>query len=520
MEELTRVEVILNDMNGNPSCPHGPMLLFKRVVNGAERSFFACSACRDRKDCNFFLWADEKVTPNKKKTWDLERDRITPKINHVKLYKMFVKLLEKSPEQRAFCHTCSILLISNEIAKKHDEHDVTFGISEYLLTHPSELLKPLENAKKEAQYLFSSHATRTIVNIARCLGAMKVLCLGTPRVHELVCSEMSTEMDSLLLDIDYRFHQFNAPSHFCWFNSFNNYFFSQEEGAHVLAEFLQRDGGHGIVLVMDPPFGGRVEPLAKTVQEIMQLHRKLCPNIHTDMLVLWIFPYFMEPQVLASCPDFTMLDYKVDYDNHSLFASGPKGRKHGSPVRIFTNANPKDIPLPNEEGYRYCEICQRWISQENRHCTQCNECSSKDGRTYVHCNECMRCVKPSWKHCVTCNRCCLPSHVCGEFVPSQLCFNCGQPGHKKRDCPRFGFDAAFLIKKPDCTLQLNSMKMCKKRKHTQNKIDEDEKQIFTNMSSKKQKLQNVNSKKSRKNIKKRKKSKSGANTSRRPTLQL
>jgi hypothetical protein len=68
-----------------------------------------------------------------------------------------------------------------------------------------QLLKPLESAKKEAQYLFSSHATRTIVNIARGLGAMKVLCLGTPRVHELVHSEMSSEMDSLLLDIDYRF---------------------------------------------------------------------------------------------------------------------------------------------------------------------------------------------------------------------------------------------------------------------------------------------------------------------------
>jgi ferredoxin len=46
-------------------------------------------------------------------------------------------------------------------------------------------------------------------------------------------------------------------------------------------------------------------------------------------------------------------------------------------VRIFTNANPKDIPLPEEEGYRYCEICKRWVSEENRHCTQCNECSSK-----------------------------------------------------------------------------------------------------------------------------------------------
>jgi hypothetical protein len=30
----------------------------------------------------------------------------------------------------------------------------------------------------------------------------------------------------------------------------------------------------------------------------------------------------MEPQVIDSCPDFTLLDYKVDYDNHPLFASG------------------------------------------------------------------------------------------------------------------------------------------------------------------------------------------------------
>jgi hypothetical protein len=79
-------------------------------------------------------------------------------------------------------------------------------------------------------------------------------------------------------------HQFNSPSHFCWFNSFNNYFFSQEEGANVLAEFLQSDGGRGIVIVMDPPFGGRVEPLAKTIQEIVRLHRKLCPQIHADIL--------------------------------------------------------------------------------------------------------------------------------------------------------------------------------------------------------------------------------------------
>jgi hypothetical protein len=377
----------------------------------------------------------------------------------------------------------------------------------------------LESAKKEAQYLFSSHATRTIVNIARGLGANKVLCLGTPRIHEL-CSEMSSEMDSLLLDIDHRYHQFNPPSQFCWFNAFNNYFFSEEEGACVLREFLQCDGGNGVVLVMDPPFGGRAEPLAKTAHEIMWLHRKLCPNSQTDMIVLWIFPFFMEPQILASCPDFTMLDYKVDYDNHPSFASGPKARKHGSPVRIFTNASPKDIPLPKEEGYRYCSICLRWVSEENRHCTQCNACTSKDGRTYVHCNECMRCVKPSWKHCATCKRCCLPCHMCGEFVSSQLCFNCGEPGHKKRNCPSFSCDAATRIK-PYSTAPLHSMKTGRKRKRTQNnKNDEVEKQVFSNVLSKRQKLQIVNSKKSRINMNKKKKMQTRVNISMKQKLQF
>ena len=115
--------------------------MFKRVVNGAERSFFACSACRDRKDCSFFLWADEKVTPSKKKAWKLLREKIIPIINHARLYEKFVMLLEKPPEQRAFCHTCSSLLFSSETAENHDGHDITLGISEHLLTHPSEVMR-------------------------------------------------------------------------------------------------------------------------------------------------------------------------------------------------------------------------------------------------------------------------------------------------------------------------------------------------------------------------------------------
>lgn len=41
----------------------GPTLLFEKVCRrgGAGRRFYACSACRDRKDCNFFQWEGEKV---------------------------------------------------------------------------------------------------------------------------------------------------------------------------------------------------------------------------------------------------------------------------------------------------------------------------------------------------------------------------------------------------------------------------------------------------------------------------
>jgi hypothetical protein len=42
-----------------PICPHGPMMLFRRFVSGQEpKRFFACSACRDRKDCDFYERVD------------------------------------------------------------------------------------------------------------------------------------------------------------------------------------------------------------------------------------------------------------------------------------------------------------------------------------------------------------------------------------------------------------------------------------------------------------------------------
>ncbi|KAB5555843.1 hypothetical protein PHYPO_G00038820 [Pangasianodon hypophthalmus] len=125
-----------------------------------------------------------------------------------------------------------------------------------------------------------------------------------------------------------------------------------------------------------------------------------------------------------------MLDYQVDYDNHPLYKHGTTGRKQ-SPVRLFTNLCPKDIVLPKEEGYRFCSICERYVSAENRHCPDCNACTSKNGRPWRHCAECGKCVKPSWRHCSSCGRCVLPDHRCGQTG----CYNCGDPGHKHKACP-------------------------------------------------------------------------------------
>lgn len=47
----------------NCACVAGPTVLFQVMCRGEEsgRRFYACSACRDRKDCSFFQWENEKV---------------------------------------------------------------------------------------------------------------------------------------------------------------------------------------------------------------------------------------------------------------------------------------------------------------------------------------------------------------------------------------------------------------------------------------------------------------------------
>ncbi|XP_043294505.1 rRNA N6-adenosine-methyltransferase ZCCHC4 isoform X3 [Cervus canadensis] len=351
------VELVLSSDSATPAplCPHGPTLLFVKVNQGKEetRRFYACSACRDRKDCNFFQWEDEKLSGARLAAREAHNRSCEPPLSRSQCVERYLKFIELPLSQRKFCQSCQQLLLPDD-EEKHREHQVVGDVSITQLKRPSKLLYPLENKKTNAQYLFADRSCLFLVDLLSNLGFRRVLCVGTPRLHELIrlkeSGDKKSNIRSLLLDIDFRYSQFYMEDSFCHYNMFNHHFF----------------------------------------------------------------------------------DGKVDYDNHALYKHGKTGRKQ-SPVRIFTNIPPNRIILPIEEGYRFCPLCQRYVSLENQHCEHCNSCTSKDGRKWNHCFLCKKCVKPSWIHCSICNHCALPDHSCKG--PKDGCFICGELDHKRSTCP-------------------------------------------------------------------------------------
>lgn len=217
---------------------------------------------------------------------------------------------------------------------------------------------------------------------------------------------------------------------------FNHHFFAGVEAKSQFHLFLKEaaNSNERCCIVTDPPFGCRTEPLAHTIQLLGQEHREL--NGFLKLLpVFWIFPYYMENYIQAVMPQMEMLDYKVNYTNHSTYHDRTDGRKQGSPVRIFTNVNLNLVRLPKTEGYRFCPICNRSVASENMHCNKCKRCPSKNGSTYSHCTLCETCVKPSYKHCDDCNRCTqVQGHDCSAFQKNLTCMICRLKGHNEINC--------------------------------------------------------------------------------------
>ncbi|XP_069015204.1 rRNA N6-adenosine-methyltransferase ZCCHC4 [Embiotoca jacksoni] len=440
-EEDLGIEIVLPEGGKTaPCCPHGPTLLFEKVCEGGEggRRFYACSACRDRKDCNFFQWEDDKVSEVRLLARRAENQLKRPPFTQREYSNRFRKFASLPLHEKKFCQDCQLLLLPAE----HSAHSAhrSSAVTAAQLRRPSVLLRPLDNKKSNAQYLFTDHSAHFLLDTLAGLGYRKVLCVGTPRLQELIKlrnqEQKQEPMKSLLLDIDFRYGQFYSQDEYCHYNMFNHHFFGGEASSAVLETFLRETGGEKAVMVADPPFGGLVKPLANSFSLISQTWRTLqsSDDCNKDMPMMWIFPYFFEPRILECLPSFTMLDYQVDYDNHPLYKHGKTGRKQ-SPVRLFTNVSARDVVLPKDEGYRFCSACERYVWSLNKHCAKCSLCPSKDGREWKHCSTCEKCVKPSWKHCQSCGRCALPDHPCGQDRGKQGCFNCGSLKHKRRTCP-------------------------------------------------------------------------------------
>ena len=447
------VDVILDEDEVGPSCLHGPALLFSRMTADGEKIYYACSAHRERKGCSFYKLKSE---------WDKNN------INYT-----VPKLQDSQPLTHAnqFCRTCNMLL-SDVTNKEHKKHDVLENLSQKMLLQPSKLLTPLDNAKSEAQYLFTEETVSIIVNnLVKC-GVKKVLCVGAPRIHEYILSS-GEKIESLMLDIDARYRQFYSETMFLHYNMFNHYFF-HENHKDIYLHFLKNGR---FALITDPPFGGRVEVLSSTLNKIRRDWYKIngfedtrmdCGTMKNrcnepqqeDFLILWMFPYFMEQHILRYNPDLVMMDMKVDYDNHSLFKTGNKGRKHGSPVRVFTNIPGNQFVLPTPD-YNLCTKCNRYVCRTNKHCNDCNNCTSKDGRPYKHCFKCKRCVKCSYVHCIKCNRCHLQERDC-QNDNTTTCHLCHMSGHKRRDCHMITQKNHDVIK-TDASTEKSRVKVLRKK---------------------------------------------------------
>lgn len=148
----------------------------------------------------------------------------------------------------------------------------------------------------------------------------------------------------------------------------------------------------------------------------------------------------MEIYIKKFMPEMEMIDYHINYDNHDKYTNfnnnNLNARKYGSPIRFFTNISSNLINLPSDDGYKFCDKCNKWTYKENLHCHICNECPSKNGETYRHCNLCIKCVKPSYQHCIKCGYCVQKQqHQSCELYQKQLiCSICKRLGHTELKC--------------------------------------------------------------------------------------
>ena len=114
------------------------------------RKYFACSVYRDRKQCSFFIWADAKVTDDRKKRWKQLFEANQPKISHKELMiKLEICKKLKRSKNIKYCSLCSTLVLPNEF-NDHKMHKEVYPITFNDIFHPSKFIPAITSRKGEA----------------------------------------------------------------------------------------------------------------------------------------------------------------------------------------------------------------------------------------------------------------------------------------------------------------------------------------------------------------------------------
>lgn len=218
--KMDKLQVVIEDLSSNRRCFHGPTLKFVKTNSNEEKieEFFACSAFRDKKICSKYENGE--------------------KGNHLDSYKLYQDISVSKPKQRGYCRSCNTFVFQKKF-QDHKNHDFVNEISDQLLKEPTKILNPLSVDKKEAQYFFSNDCLEFFGNTFKNLGLNKIICIGSPRLHEFLKNNyQELGIKSILLDLDKRFFSFYGPDEFCWYNMFNHWFFNSSD---PFMKFLKED---------------------------------------------------------------------------------------------------------------------------------------------------------------------------------------------------------------------------------------------------------------------------------------
>jgi hypothetical protein len=409
------------------SCDHGPaVLLATKGIGGAEVQWnWACSFSRDGSECAFQSQkasaADiEAYETYKSSPADIAKYLCAEQTKPVKVWR------KKKPEMLtmgSFCVTCGELCAADADTHRAQECKIV-AAGEW--QKPTDLLVERSERKSYAQFFFSADTVQNVDHwVNKCMGAKRVVCMGCPRLHEHFL-QSPDGINSLLLDLDGRLSQFySAPSArtFHRFNMNNCRFLDSDSDAENLA-LLHAVFARCDLVLIDPPFGVRVELLANTLAIASAAAKRTVP------LMLFL-PSFHKPRVVSEFAAFgsrmRMLDFEVGYlDNpfHQKRLRRGKARRsqaseqagQRSPVRIFTDAAPLSQFLPPAAvaaQYTECAPCEKFVHRRNQHCAQCGDCVATDLEPYAHCDDCGRCNKAAYRHCEKCGTCVAPdTHPC------------------------------------------------------------------------------------------------------------